>query len=90
MTTPAEQPIDQLGEQIRSYPVNTRRRWAQGIGFSLVGVIILAAGIRAAVAYVADVNASGYSILPGAAMGLAFTLLDPGSAALGTEHRPAG
>ncbi len=82
MSTPAEQPIEhpagELGEHVRTHRVDGRRRWLQGIGFTLLGGLLLAGGIPAAAAYVADANASGYSILPGALLGLGLTLLGLG------------
>lgn len=86
MTTPTDEPSEQpaeplteeLGEHRRTHRVDTRRRWLQGIGFTILGGLLLAGGIPAARAYVADSGASGYSILPGALLGLGLTLFGLG------------
>lgn len=75
MTAPADGP---LGALVRAHTVDTRRRWLQGVGFTILGVLLLAGGIPAAAAYVADTGASGYSILPGALLGLGLTLFGLG------------
>ena len=75
MTEPPEPEPESLGEPLRTYAVDTRRRWIHAIGFGLVGALLVAVGIPTAINYVADANASGYSIVPGALLGLGFTLL---------------
>ena len=89
MTTPAEEPTEDPTEDptnrrpvswghVRIHPVDTRRRGLQAIGFTILGGLLVAGGIPAAAAYVADADASGYSILPGALLGLGLTLLGLG------------
>jgi hypothetical protein len=86
MTEPSEPPTESLpesssealGEPLRTYAVDTRRRWIHAIGFGVLGALLVAVGIPTAINYVADANASGYSIVPGALLGLGCTLLGVG------------